>query len=676
MYAALGVFLLSTFVLVGMLPSPDADYHDYDSYRALSEGSTIAVVQGVHSTRHLHNLRNRHERLITHGGEEKLDSKFATLSRPKDIVAARRNNGEDDIAHRKEPSSLGQRDGGKNSMGDEQSKARATRQRAQNGVNDDEGAARRNVQRDHENAITDEESKPTSPRRTNTDSDANDESSDHHHVGSPAEKDGYATSSNIDDPTTAPRLIHILETRFMQMQPDLVELARARLRLLKSICLPTVLGQTAWGKFVWVIRTDPGLHDDVRRELVTMLEEAGALTTSNTTKNKSPGDEEEEEGRRIGGGGEEKEERALAYVIGSNDNFIVTNTTIVSPGLRPFDIRYMLSDALSKPESIFAGGAENTRKLLDEVSPNRIGNDVVVWTRLDADDGLNVDFMEYIQSQAIRYFLPERYDKEILKWIPKDGSSDDNGNDKEEEGGGNDDDKKERKMIENVFTPPKWAYWCAGKNIDWFLTDPIHDPRHKNGTVYPVLHANVCITPGVTMAMHGAFDPLGVPLLDHHDIISYLRPKGGKPCARTGLSVFDEEGTDDDEKEDEDDGSCFHMITGGISSVRARTPTSAGMMGVNPDSNQMGMVEKMPQLTPIMWTSIQREFDISNDHLLETNSYFAEHVYDIAEENARGQCTVGHSCKSSSKDRLEQYVDLKDEMRGGFDIVNGTIIIG
>ena len=83
---------------------------------------------------------------------------------------------------------------------------------------------------------------------------------------------------------------------------------------------------------------------------------------------------------------------------------------------------------------------------------------------------------------------------------------------------------------------------------------------------------------------------------------------------------------------------------------------------------------------------------------VQTNTYFAKHVYDIAEENARGQCTAGHSCKvcitfldrllllsyqlsnliqslkSSSKDLLQQYVDLKSEMDEGFDIINGRII--
>jgi len=441
--------------------------------------------------------------------------------------------------------------------------------------------------------------------------------------------------STAGDEEREPRLIHILETRFMQNQPNLVELAKARLHLMKTICLPTVVQQSAWGEFVWIIRTDPELNDEIKKELVSMLNENGALM------------KKDEQGKN----------QALTYVIGSNDNYIVSNTTILSPTVRPFDIRHMLSGALSHPQSIFAGKAGSMKLLLEDISPQRIGKDVILWTRLDADDGLNVGYMEYIQNQAIRYFLPEMYDKDIMEEIPEER-----------------DDETEQNLISNVYTPPQWTYWCAGKNIDWFLTDPIHDPQHKNGTVYPVIHANVCVTPGVTVALRGTFDPFQVPRLDHDKIISYLKPKGGALCARTGISVFDEEDLDDDETIEKDDGTCFHMVTIEVASVRSRTPTSAGMMGVMPDLTQIQSLRKYPKLTDIMWHIMEKKFGLSNEHLLETNSYFAKHIYDIAEENARGQCTAGHSCKSSSKDLLQQYVDLKGEMGDGFDIVDGRIL--
>lgn len=160
-----------------------------------------------------------------------------------------------------------------------------------------------------------------------------------------------------------------------------------------------------------------------------------------------------------------------------------------------------------------------------------------------------------------------------------------------------------------------------------------------------------------------------MPRLDHDKIISYLRPRGPKLCYRSGISIFDEsqeqaDGKGDD-KEEPDDGSCFHMVNAYyFAALRSRTPTSAGMMGVSPDAMQLMLVKKQPILTYAMWVLMVREFGVSNKTLIGTNEYFAKHVYDIAEENARGQCTRGHSCKVSHGDficsiyQLKAYVQL------------------
>ena len=159
-----------------------------------------------------------------------------------------------------------------------------------------------------------------------------------------------------------------------------------------------------------------------------------------------------------------------------------------------------------------------------------------------------------------------------------------------------------------------------------------------------------CVTPGVTIALRGSFDPIQIPRLDHDKIIPYLRKLSydgqldGQLCARTGRSVFDlKEGGAHSYQVD--DGSCFHLVTVGIAAIRSRTPTSAGMLGVNPDSTQREYTRNSPDITNVMWSSMKKEFHISDRQLVETNLYFADHIYDIAEENARGQCTNGHSCK-------------------------------
>ena len=270
--------------------------------------------------------------------------------------------------------------------------------------------------------------------------------------------------------SSAPRLIHILETRFMQNQPNLVSLAKARLHLFATICLPTVIKQSSWGEFIWVIRTDPLLDEGIKNDLISLLKRSGAL-------------------KEVAMGKDGNDKRSLTYLVGSNDNYILANSTSYKAKVQPFDIRHMLSNMVSNPQYVFAGKVESASRLLNEINTKQISldhkdDDVILWTRLDADDGLNLGFMEYIQSQAVRFFLPEYYGKDILEHVTMDGKGNvalphmirENPN---------------LPKKKNEFTPPKWTYWCAGRNIDWFITDAVHDPLHKNGTVYPVQHINV-----------------------------------------------------------------------------------------------------------------------------------------------------------------------------------------
>ena len=737
---ALVLFLISTFVLVGMIPDPSAHTTTDDAMAGAGVHNAAMTMdipkQGLSASNDKINmdktddkrssstshLRPRRDKVIY----TKPDSLPASISLNTIAEDGKHNRVVADAHHMHKSSAEEYIKSKQIRLEDTVSKYKAHNDNQNQGSIVVVGDNSKPASTPQLESGYNKKSKPAQPEgqsmATNTDDHEGDDD------GDDDEEEGAPSSDNDDEPQ--PRIIHILETRFMQNQPNLIQLAKARLLLLKTICLPTVIHQTAWGQFVWIIRTDPQLHSEIKQDLVTMLDEAGALVKKDNNSNKH---------------GQEKE-HALTYVIGSNDNYIVANSTTLSPGIIPFDIRGMLSHALSNPQTIFAGKLSSMQMLYNEISTPRINKDVIMWTRLDADDGLNIKYMRYIQSQAVRYFLPQLYPKDIAEEYvdtiedevaaaanageaesgdEKSGDEKQQGaeenddkseasNDEEsagEEGSENDDDeasgdegaandsqnrrlpdndivsnRKPEKprtlekagdkrdflegdddgeeeeenddteeevrepptMIQNNYTSPQWTYWCAGRNIDWFLTDPIHDRDHKNGTVYPVIHVNMCVTPGVTVALRGSFDPLHVPRLDHDKIASYLRLRGGGLCHRTGLAVYNELDSDDGVGEEVDDGSCFHMVTAGVSAVRSRTPTSAGMMGVHPDITQLGLMKQFPTLGRSMWRSTGRDFHISNKDLLETNAYFSEHVYDIAEENASGQCTAGHSCKVRS----------------------------
>jgi len=68
-----------------------------------------------------------------------------------------------------------------------------------------------------------------------------------------------------------PELIHVVETRFMQQQPSLLELGMARLALFEAFCLPSMLSQTS-SNFLWIIRADPKLHPSIVNRLQELLE--------------------------------------------------------------------------------------------------------------------------------------------------------------------------------------------------------------------------------------------------------------------------------------------------------------------------------------------------------------------------------------------------------------------
>eukprot|EP00980_Cylindrotheca_fusiformis_P010540 scaffold2334_cov118-Cylindrotheca_fusiformis.AAC.12 len=87
-----------------------------------------------------------------------------------------------------------------------------------------------------------------------------------HHVDSP--RPAVVTIEALKDPN---KIIHVIYTRFMQQQPDLVELGKARLELFKTFCLPTIKYQTNL-QFLWIIRTDPKLDPAIKEGLINSLE--------------------------------------------------------------------------------------------------------------------------------------------------------------------------------------------------------------------------------------------------------------------------------------------------------------------------------------------------------------------------------------------------------------------
>jgi hypothetical protein len=316
--------------------------------------------------------------------------------------------------------------------------------------------------------------------------------------------------------------VHIVQSRFMQDQASLTTLARARLELFRIVCLPTMKAQTNQ-QFLWFIRTDPNLDKSILNEMIDLLKDHPNF-----------------------------------YLVGNNKHG------------RPFDEIDV--------DTIYTG---NRTLYLTAKGVHERKSLPLFETRLDADDGLHVDYLRDIQSRATQSFA-----KGKLNWL--------------------------------VF--------CCQAAMEWRM--------YPNGTYGTLSNKKerICISGGLTMAMPaGAFNRAYPALLDKHNKVEK---------AINNLSKDESCGYDKTAKclVILNVGSS----AGGLPVIRARTPTSAGMADVFGSDERM---LKEAKKTMERLKTLQVEFNISGDSLQGLNKYMEEHVVDIAKENLEGQCTEGHSCK-------------------------------
>ncbi len=170
-------------------------------------------------------------------------------------------------------------------------------------------------------------------------------------------------SSNID----AWPLLHIVNTRFMQEQGHLVHLARARLKLFETFCLPTMQHQTS-RRFLWIIKTDPKLDIEIRNNLVTLLQ---------------PHDN--------------------FFLVASNQNYGIQAEGSWRDAREGTDV---LSSR------IYTGNVTTLQRAHDLRSAKPI-----LETRLDADDGIHKLYLQYIQYSAMKFLVQD--EKRWLYWCSR-----------------------------------------------------------------------------------------------------------------------------------------------------------------------------------------------------------------------------------------------------------------
>ena len=215
-------------------------------------------------------------------------------------------------------------------------------------------------------------------------------------------------------------LIHIVHTRFMQEQANLTVLGHARLALFQTFCLPTMQHQTSQ-QFLWIIKTDPNLDSTMMKALI-----------------------------------EELSPYPNFYLVASNANFRINDQF-------PGAWRDGAEGRDLAQSRIYTG---NQTRL--EIAMALQDQFPILETRLDADDGLHLQFIEQMQEQALDTF---RRNKNV-----------------------------------------QWMYWCARRHMEWHwmehaaAKDQLKKQTETYGVLAGVQHSNLCITPGVTAGF-----PVGVP---------------------------------------------------------------------------------------------------------------------------------------------------------------------
>jgi len=351
-------------------------------------------------------------------------------------------------------------------------------------------------------------------------------------------------------------MVHIVNTRFMQEQGDLVALAKARLSLFQVFTLPTMARQTTQD-FIWIVKTDPNLDRRILREMIQELKPYPNF-----------------------------------FLVASNNNYRVNEAF---PG--GWRDGQEVED-LSKSR-VYTGN----QQLLEAAMSRANTHDVILETRLDADDGLHLSFIEALQKTATESF------------------------------------------VDNMGVVPKWKYWCSRRHIEWHFSekkqgeDTIWDEIVKFGGLAGIQHTNLCITPGFTVGFAPGTREAEVPIFAHDKLIKRVR------------DLPNEDGCGLDKPSD-----CLEFVENFVfEAIRSRTPTSAGMLRVEIESKELATDS---WLYYAFISMVQAKFGIPLQHLEWTNRMLSENLVEIARDNLQGQCTTGHSCKVRSIHSLSLFLTL------------------
>jgi len=265
---------------------------------------------------------------------------------------------------------------------------------------------------------------------------------------------------NVTQSSLNPSVVHIIQTSFMQRQPNLVNLAAARLELFRVFCLPSMVYQTS-KNFIWIIRTDPDLDSNIRDRLIEMIKPYPKF-----------------------------------FLLSSNEN--------------PFGFRYSsrIEKTISDGKQILSGDIDVLKK-----AHNLAQTSIVLETSLDSDDGLHLDFCNRIQEQAKLYLAtPERQESSIRERALRTTT-------RFHEDGRQLKSKTREEQI--IVEDARWMVWCAHAHLEWHPDFPFRadDTAFASSRGYIVGSiASNCVTAGLTTGYGVRTPRSAVPWGKDHEV--------------------------------------------------------------------------------------------------------------------------------------------------------------
>lgn len=258
--------------------------------------------------------------------------------------------------------------------------------------------------------------------------------------------------------------------------------------------------------------------------------------------------------------------------------------------------------AATNQKVILSGDTDLLRKkMLDPRRP------LLLETRLDADDGLHRDALSDIQ--------------EVARALPVDTRG--------------------------------WQIICNNIHYEWRNDDiaAINSSPTGNMTsgTLRIVQESICVTPGYTLVRHRELPSIDFPAWPKigHNLVAREWPQcqleDGDVLEATGGRTKNRNATHD----------CWTKMPYYPSALRSRTVTSAGMSRVE---SKPGDALKFENRTKMFWKLVQRDFAIEPESAFTTSEYMKNNLGRIASDNLKGQCTSGHSCKNSSKAKLEEIL--------------------